>query len=114
MKQFADYKNVERNCAKMSELTGLKISQLKVSGDRYSLIKYFFDGPIYNERLMEVTGPSNLDAIYTLKRIVSHIQRNANMAPEIFDHLNKVTDDTGEEIEDQSKFSSNFMRDSLF
>ncbi|XP_045492035.1 tetratricopeptide repeat protein 17 isoform X1 [Colias croceus] len=86
-----DYKNVETNCAKMTELTGLKISQLKVTGDKYSLIKYFFDGPIYNDRLMEVSGTANLDAIYTLQRIVSHIQRHANMAPEIYVHLNKVT-----------------------
>ncbi|CAK1551994.1 unnamed protein product [Leptosia nina] len=95
-----DYKNVEKNCVKMSELTGLQISHLKASGDRYSLIKYFFDGPIYNDRLLEVSGTANLDAIYTLQRIVSHIQRHANMAPEIFVHLNKVTVDDGKSVDD--------------
>ncbi|XP_047517742.1 tetratricopeptide repeat protein 17 [Pieris napi] len=91
-----DYKNVEKNCAKMSELTGLRINEIKMLGDRYSLIKYFFDGPIYNDRLLEVSGTANLDAIYTLQRIVSHIQRHANMA-DILVHFN-----TDEPIEDQT------------
>ncbi|VVC91740.1 unnamed protein product, partial [Leptidea sinapis] len=92
-----DYKNVEKNSAKMSELTGLPIAKLKQSGDKYSLIKYFFDGTMFDGQILELASVPNLDAIYTLQRIVGYIQKHSN-TPEILAHLNKGDKESKEDL----------------
>lgn len=77
---ISDYSNVENNCDKMSELTGLKITDLKRAGDKNSVIQYFLDGPVSLSEKLEQKGVYALDSVYSLQRLVNHIEKHSNIA----------------------------------
>ncbi|KAG6455000.1 hypothetical protein O3G_MSEX008981 [Manduca sexta] len=74
-----DYRDVEKNCVRMTELTGLNINELKHQGDKSSLIKYFLDSPMYDEKWFEVRGVDIIESAYSLQRLVNHINKQAHM-----------------------------------
>lgn len=75
-----DLRHVENNYGKMGEMTGLDFRELKKSGDMNSLIKHFLDGPLYNDKWLHDKGVHALDSLYTLQRLIRHIQKHASMA----------------------------------
>ncbi|RVE43814.1 hypothetical protein evm_011525 [Chilo suppressalis] len=77
---ISDFRNVIKNAEKMSELTGLKMKDLKKEGDRYSVIQYFLDGPVSISEKLQDKGVFALDSAYSLQRLVKHIEKHANMA----------------------------------
>ncbi|XP_013140696.1 PREDICTED: tetratricopeptide repeat protein 17 isoform X3 [Papilio polytes] len=81
--QGHDYMSVVKNCEKMSELIGLDIKSLKVKGDRNSLIKYFLDGPIYNDLWSDKTSLHAIEAAYSLQRLARHIDKHSSLASEL-------------------------------
>ncbi|CAG9091497.1 unnamed protein product [Plutella xylostella] len=78
-----DYRNVEKNCEKMSELTGLNIKELKKEGDKNSLISYFLDGPMYNSKWMGERGVQAVESAYSFQRLVKHIEKHADMVSDL-------------------------------
>ncbi|XP_063635827.1 tetratricopeptide repeat protein 17 [Cydia splendana] len=75
-----DLRHVENNYGKMGEMTGLDFRELKKSGDMNSLIKHFLDGPLYNDKWLNDKGVHALDSLYTLQRLIKHIQKHASIA----------------------------------
>lgn len=55
------------------------MKELKKEGDKYSLIRYFLDGPTYNENWLKEKGVHAIESAYSLQRLVKHISRHANM-----------------------------------
>ncbi|GBP43674.1 Tetratricopeptide repeat protein 17 [Eumeta japonica] len=82
-----DFTNVENNCKKMSELTGLNIKELKKEGDKNSLIQYFLESSMYNENWLNEKGVNAVESAYNLQRLVQHIEKHANL---ISDYVTKT------------------------
>ncbi|XP_014358133.2 tetratricopeptide repeat protein 17 [Papilio machaon] len=78
-----DYMSVVKNCEKMTELTGLDIKTLKVRSDRNSLIKYFLDGPIYNDLWTDKTSLHVIEVAFSLQRLARHIDKHSSIASEL-------------------------------
>ncbi|KAJ0179516.1 hypothetical protein K1T71_005228 [Dendrolimus kikuchii] len=76
-----DYRNVEKHCEKMSEITGLNIKDLKKRGDQNTLIQYFLEGPMYKEQWLSEKGVVAIEAAYDLHRYVHHIGKHINKTP---------------------------------
>lgn len=66
----------------MGELTGLEFRELKKGGDMNSLIQYFLDGPMYNDKWLSEKGVHAVESVYSLQRLIKHIQKHASMASE--------------------------------
>ncbi|KAM3968041.1 tetratricopeptide repeat protein 17 [Aphomia sociella] len=81
-----DYRNVEKNCEKMSELTGLDIKNLKKQGDKNYLIQYFLDGPVSNYKWSEEKGILAVEWAYSLQRLFKHVEKHASMGPGFLQH----------------------------
>ncbi|XP_047989811.1 uncharacterized protein LOC125229077 [Leguminivora glycinivorella] len=85
LKTMNDYDllQIEDNCAKMGELTGLDFVQLKKSGDMNTLIQHFLDGPLYDDKWVKDKGVHALESLYTLQRLIKHIQKHATTSSDI-------------------------------
>ncbi|XP_013175431.1 PREDICTED: tetratricopeptide repeat protein 17-like isoform X3 [Papilio xuthus] len=83
LKEEHDYMSVVKNCEKMTELTGLDIKALKVRGDRNSLIKYFLDGPIYNDLWTDKTSLHVIEVAFSLQRLARHVDKHSSLASEL-------------------------------
>lgn len=78
-----DFRSVEKSCEKMSALTGLNIVELKMEGDRNSLIQYFLDGPLYSDEWHSDKGIHAIQSVFSLQRLVNHVDKHAKLAPEV-------------------------------
>lgn len=81
-----DFRNVEKNCEKMSELTGLNIKDLKKQGDKNYLIQYFLDGPVSDYEWSDKKGILAIEWAYSLQRLVKHVEKHASMGPSFMQH----------------------------
>lgn len=79
---FSDYRNIEKNTEKMSSITGLDIKKLKAQIEKNSLVKYFIDGPMYSDEKLGKQGIDAIDTIYSLERLIEHINKNGHNAAE--------------------------------
>ncbi|CAG9563311.1 unnamed protein product [Danaus chrysippus] len=79
-----EYRNVDKTFERMAEITGLKMKDMKMKIDKNSLIKYFLDGLIYNDDKLARAGIDGIDTIYSLERLVMHINTNSNGQNEPF------------------------------
>ncbi|CAH2092224.1 unnamed protein product [Euphydryas editha] len=77
-----DYRNIEKNSDKMSAITGLDIKKLKTQIEKNSLVKYFIDGPMYSDEKLGKPGIDAIDTIYSLERLIEHINKNGHNAAE--------------------------------
>nr|XP_037870858.1 tetratricopeptide repeat protein 17 isoform X2 [Bombyx mori] len=72
-----DYRNIDNNCKKMTNITGLKIKELKLQGDRNSLLQYFLDSPMYNDQWLKEKGVLAIESAGNLQKLVKHIRQNS-------------------------------------
>ncbi|CAG4951444.1 unnamed protein product [Parnassius apollo] len=78
-----DYRDIVKNCEKMTALTGLDIKGLKLKGDKYSLINYFLNGSMYTDLWSNKTSLHAVESAYSLQRLVRHIDNHSNHASDI-------------------------------
>ncbi|XP_059051323.1 tetratricopeptide repeat protein 17 [Achroia grisella] len=85
-----DYSNVEKNCEKISELTGLNIKQLKKQGDKNYIMKYFLDGTDY--KAPEEKGTLAIEWAHSLKRWLKHVENRAKLEPTLKQKRSKLSE----------------------
>ncbi|XP_053600296.1 tetratricopeptide repeat protein 17 [Plodia interpunctella] len=73
------YKNVETNCAKMEEITGLQIKELKKLGNKNHLIKYFFDRLSVNPKWQIERGVHAIDWVFNIQKLMFHLQMQTEL-----------------------------------
>ncbi|KAJ2950367.1 hypothetical protein O0L34_g8608 [Tuta absoluta] len=90
-----DFRNIEKIVTKMSEITGLNIKDLKKEGDKNSLIQYFLDGRLYNEKWFAEKDLLAVEAAFSVHRLIKHIGKHADMAADfvIQPHLVQLSDE---------------------
>ncbi|XP_034824993.1 tetratricopeptide repeat protein 17 isoform X1 [Maniola hyperantus] len=79
-----EYKNVEKNYERMADITGINMREFKNQVDKNSLIKYFIDGPLYNDEKLGKQGVSAIDTIYSLERLIRHVNKNPHIGDNNF------------------------------
>uniref|UniRef100_A0A1E1W4M2 Uncharacterized protein n=3 Tax=Pectinophora gossypiella TaxID=13191 RepID=A0A1E1W4M2_PECGO len=88
-----DYTKVDRILHKMSEITGLKIKDLKKESDKFSVIKHFLDEK-YKDSWVDDRGIKAIESAYEMQELIRNISKHAASASDfvIQPDLVKVSD----------------------
>ncbi|XP_041972870.1 tetratricopeptide repeat protein 17 [Aricia agestis] len=85
-----DIRSMDQSSERMTQIMGKDIKRLKKYSDKFYLIKYFLDDPVYSGKWENTEGVLGVEAVYSLQRLIKHIERNLNSVPETIVKMDPV------------------------